>query len=173
MLQYAVLELPDVHGYKSTNYAVPACTLWLENVSMKICTETGKESLFAAICKWPSDESKLSDYLEKKKKPTNTWITYKHVKILKLCSTYNILYIFLMFGILHFHSFYHLYNVQSFFGFMCCKIFLPIVANYFQNKDIQIRYFLHMYMRVDIVYLCTYRYYMYIYIFFFYSGWNY
>jgi len=83
-LQYAVLELPVS---KSTVYAVPACIKWLENIHIKICTN-GKKTRFAGICKWPPDESKLSDYLEKKKKPTDAWIIYENVKILKLCSAY-------------------------------------------------------------------------------------
>lgn len=90
-MQYAVLELSVHHGSESTIYAVPVCTIWLENIVTKICTKDGKEAMFATICKWPPDESKLSDYLEKKKKPTSNWIIYKDVKILKLCSMYKIL----------------------------------------------------------------------------------
>lgn len=91
-MQYAVLELSVYHGSESTIYAVLVCTIWLENIVTKICTKDGKETMFAAICKWPPDESKLSDYLEKKKKPTSNWIIYKDVKILKLCSMYKILH---------------------------------------------------------------------------------
>lgn len=94
-MQYAVLELPVHHDFESTNYAAPVCTVWLENINIKMCTKTSKEAIFAAICKWPPNESKLSEYLEKKKKPTNTWIIYKNVKVLKFCSMYNILYMFL------------------------------------------------------------------------------
>lgn len=81
---------------KPTVYAVPACTIWLENIYIKTSTENDKAIRFASICKWPQDESKLSDYLERKKRPTDTWITYKTVKILKLCSTYRVLHIFIL-----------------------------------------------------------------------------
>lgn len=65
---------------------MPACIAWLKNI--KVCAKDGKQVGFAAICKWPPDESKLSDYLEKRKKPTDTWVTYENVKILKFCSKY-------------------------------------------------------------------------------------
>lgn len=76
-MQYAIFELPadDADDFESTEYyAVPACTAWLQNISIKVSKINGKQATFAGACKWPSDESKLSDYLEKKKKPENTWI---------------------------------------------------------------------------------------------------
>lgn len=88
LLQYAVLELPVHNEVESNVYAVPACTAWLKNIKMH--AKDGKQVTFATLCKWPPDESKLSDYLEKKKKPTDTWVTFKNVKILKFCSKYFI-----------------------------------------------------------------------------------
>lgn len=99
LLQYAVLELPVHDQFESNIYAVPACTAWLENIIIQISAKDDKQATFAAICKWPPDESKLSDYLEKKKKPTDTWIVYKNVKILKFCSKYYILYYILYYYI--------------------------------------------------------------------------
>ncbi|XP_070170894.1 uncharacterized protein [Polyergus mexicanus] len=82
---YAILELPIYDEFESNIYAVPVCTVWLKNI--KVCAKDGKQVAFAAICKWPPDESKLSDYLEKRKKPTDTWITYENVKSLKFCKS--------------------------------------------------------------------------------------
>lgn len=93
-MQYAVLELPIDNELESAIYAVPACTAWLEDITIKVSTKEGKHVTFAALCKWPPDESKLSDYLEKKKKPTENWVTFENVKILKFCSKYYILCIF-------------------------------------------------------------------------------
>jgi len=45
-----------------------------------VSRKDGKAVTFA-VCKWPLNESKLSDYLEKKKKLTADWVTYKNVKI--------------------------------------------------------------------------------------------
>ncbi|GAB1860769.1 DUF4806 domain-containing protein [Camponotus japonicus] len=84
---YAVLELPVHDQFESNIYAVPACTAWLENITVQINAKDDKQATFAAICKWPPDECKLSDYLEKKKKPTDTWIVFKNVKILKFCKS--------------------------------------------------------------------------------------
>ncbi|XP_071578668.1 uncharacterized protein [Temnothorax nylanderi] len=91
---YAVIELPsrDDDELKSTvNYAVPACTAWLQNITIKVAKDDKQGRVtrvtYAAICRWPLDESKLSDYLEKKKKPTDTWVTYENVKILKFCKS--------------------------------------------------------------------------------------
>ncbi|XP_071635001.1 supervillin-like [Temnothorax longispinosus] len=68
--KYAVLELPadDADDFESIEYyAVPACTAWLENISIKMSKISGKQATFAGACKWPDDESKLSNYLEKKR----------------------------------------------------------------------------------------------------------
>jgi len=99
IFQYAVLELPTHDDFNSVvYYAVPACTAWLENITMKVSPKKDKRVkiarvTYAAICKWPPDETKLSDYLEKKKKPTDIWITYENVQILKFCSKYNIFFL--------------------------------------------------------------------------------
>lgn len=86
-MQYAVIELPK-NEFESV-YAVPTCTAWLKNI--KASSKDGKQVSFTADeCKWPLDESKLSDYLQKKKKPTDAWVTYENVKILKFCSKYHI-----------------------------------------------------------------------------------
>lgn len=88
-MQYAVVELPTIRYDESESiYAVPACTAWLDDITVTMRTKDNKQVIFAAVCKWLPDESKLSDYLEKKKKPTNTWIKYENIKILKFCSKY-------------------------------------------------------------------------------------
>ncbi|KYN08252.1 hypothetical protein ALC62_00763, partial [Cyphomyrmex costatus] len=54
---YAVLELFTYDKFEYNVYAVPACTAWLEDI--KVCEKNGKQVTFAAICKWPPNESKL------------------------------------------------------------------------------------------------------------------
>ncbi|XP_025162280.1 uncharacterized protein LOC112590339 isoform X3 [Harpegnathos saltator] len=75
---YAVFKLPIENELESTVYAMPACTAWLEDITIKVSAKDGKQVTFAALCKWPPDELKLSDYLEKRKKPTVNWITYEN-----------------------------------------------------------------------------------------------
>lgn len=81
-MQYAVLESPTFDEIlESTDvYAVPTCTAWLENITTKHYAKDGKQITFAALCKWPSDETKLSDYLEKKR---SRLILGSHMKTLK------------------------------------------------------------------------------------------
>ncbi|XP_025158396.1 uncharacterized protein LOC112589428 [Harpegnathos saltator] len=83
---YAVLELPIENELESTVYVVPACT-WLEDITIKVSAKDGKQVTFAALCKWLPHELKLSDHLEKRKKPIVNWITYENVKILKFCKS--------------------------------------------------------------------------------------
>ncbi|KYN50231.1 hypothetical protein ALC62_04462 [Cyphomyrmex costatus] len=66
LLQYAVIELPVHDISKSAVYAVPACTIWLQNIYIKKSTENDKVIRFASICKWPQDESKLKSIREAK-----------------------------------------------------------------------------------------------------------
>lgn len=56
LLQYAVLELPIDNEFEWTVYAVPACTAWLENITVKVSAKDGKQIKFAALWKWPANE---------------------------------------------------------------------------------------------------------------------
>ena len=73
--QYAVIELTK----GGCTYVTPCPTRWVFNLTI----EDGNK---LAQCFWPRDESKLSDWIERRKKPDpSQWLTF-NVKILRLSS---------------------------------------------------------------------------------------
>ena len=79
--QYAVIELDGEEG----KYACVAPTNWLSEAMIH---DDDGVSTKQAKCWWPVHEKRLSDYVERRKKPdlSNKWRTIFRVPILKLCS---------------------------------------------------------------------------------------
>lgn len=79
-LQYATIELT----HKGEPYASPAPSCWLCDVTL---SDEGGKLVKRGECFWPKDEGKLSDWVERRKKPdlkSGQWV-FHVVTVLKLC----------------------------------------------------------------------------------------